>query len=349
MAYSLWKKGIKDIGLVCGLSSAVLAYFTVFDIFRGRDPEHKKALYEKRKAAWQESQSRPIIGLLKQQAERLGGMDRLKNPQIGQQLMMQFVQAGERALAGQDLLTATKYFTYGVDLSYFSQGEAAAIKLIQTIGGMLPQITGQIQADFEKDKKAIDRMNAELAKPLKSRDEMIKSLKADLEVDPIDESDEEDEPQIREVVEEEVLEEDPIDEDEPVAAPAQPEEVTSAEEITSAEVLEATEETEQEKQPEQIQPTDQSEESEETGQLDEAPQSEPVVQSEASDQLEEEPQSEPVVQSPVPIESGETGQSESSPGAEETADPDVGDAPAITKTTIASEQPAVEMEDEELE
>ena len=55
-------------------------------------------------------------------AERLGGMDRLKNPQIGQQLMMQFVQAGERALAGQDLLTATKYFTYGVDLSYFSQG-----------------------------------------------------------------------------------------------------------------------------------------------------------------------------------------------------------------------------------
>ena len=67
---------------------------------------------------------------------------------------------------------------------------------------MLPQITGQIHADFEKgkfrrlnyplifnsDKKAIDRMNAELAKPLKSRDEMIKSLKADLEVDPIDES-----------------------------------------------------------------------------------------------------------------------------------------------------------------
>ena len=57
---------------------------------------------------------------------------------------------------------------------------------------MLPQITGQIHADFEKgkfcrlnfplifnsDKKAIDRMNAEMAKPLKSRDEMIKSLKA---------------------------------------------------------------------------------------------------------------------------------------------------------------------------
>ena len=31
-------------------------------------------------------------------------------------------------------------------------------------------------------------MNAEMAKPLKTRDEMIKSLKADLEVDPIDES-----------------------------------------------------------------------------------------------------------------------------------------------------------------
>ena len=97
---------------------------------------------------------------------------------MGQGLMMQFIQAGEQSLQRQDLATATKYFTYGVDVSYISQGKIlkkfwklkfwdffefffeflknpnsgaeAAQKLINTVGSMIPHIVGQIQADFAK-------------------------------------------------------------------------------------------------------------------------------------------------------------------------------------------------------
>jgi len=251
LALSLWKRGVKDIALGFGIASATLAYFSVFDFLRGRDPEHKAQLYKKRKAAWEESNARPIIGILKQQAARIGGLANLRKPQMGQGLMMQFIQAGEQSLQRQDLATATKYFTYGVDVSYISQGPEAAQKLINTVGSMIPHIVGQIQADFAKDKKAIDRMLAEEEKPMISRDEMIKSIKEnqDLDVDPIDESDEEaEEPKkafIEEVIEEDVLDEEPIDDDdaepvvqtvaEPVQAVNAVEEVAKAEEVVVVE------------------------------------------------------------------------------------------------------------------
>ena len=38
LAISLWKRGVKDIALGFGLASATLAYFSVFDFLRGRDP-----------------------------------------------------------------------------------------------------------------------------------------------------------------------------------------------------------------------------------------------------------------------------------------------------------------------
>jgi len=253
LALSLWKRGVKDIALGFGIASATLAYFSVFDFLRGRDPEHKAQLYKKRKAAWEESNARPIIGILKQQAARIGGLANLRKPQMGQGLMMQFIQAGEQSLQRQDLATATKYFTYGVDVSYISQGPEAAQKLINTVGSMIPHIVGQIQADFAKDKKAIDRMLAEEEKPMISRDEMIKSIKEnqDLDVDPIDESDEEaEEPKkafIEEVIEEDVLDEEPIDDDdaepvvkavaEPVQAVNAVEEVAKAEEVVVVEEI----------------------------------------------------------------------------------------------------------------
>jgi len=242
LALSLWKRGVKDIALGFGIASATLAYFSVFDFLRGRDPEHKAQLYKKRKAAWEESNARPIIGILKQQAARIGGLANLRKPQMGQGLMMQFIQAGEQSLQRQDLATATKYFTYGVDVSYISQGPEAAQKLINTVGSMIPHIVGQIQADFAKDKKAIDRMLAEEEKPMISRDEMIKSIKEnqDLDVDPIDESDEEaEEPKkafIEEVIEEDVLDEEPIDDDdaEPVVQTvAEPVQAVNAEEVVA--------------------------------------------------------------------------------------------------------------------
>ena len=80
----------------------------------------------------------------------MGGLAALRKPQMGQGLMMQFIQAGEQSLQRQDLATATKYFTYGVDVSYISQGPEAAQKLINTVGSMIPHIVGQIQADFAK-------------------------------------------------------------------------------------------------------------------------------------------------------------------------------------------------------
>jgi len=246
LALSLWKRGVKDIALGFGIASATLAYFSVFDFLRGRDPEHKAQLYKKRKAAWEESNARPIIGILKQQAARIGGLANLRKPQMGQGLMMQFIQAGEQSLQRQDLATATKYFTYGVDVSYISQGPEAAQKLINTVGSMIPHIVGQIQADFAKDKKAIDRMLAEEEKPMISRDEMIKSIKEnqDLDVDPIDESDEEaEEPKkafIEEVIEEDVLDEEPIDDDEEEVAKA--EEVVVVEEVAEKVIEESVDE-----------------------------------------------------------------------------------------------------------
>lgn len=334
LSMRLWSRGMKDIGLVFGSASIVFGYFCVSDWLRSRDPEHKKQLYEKRKAAWAESNIRPIVGILKQQAQRMGGMAVLKNPQVGQQLMMQFIQAGEQCLQRQDLVGATKYFTYGVDISYFTQSEEAAMKLVATIGSMIPQITGTIKADFEKDKKAIDAMVRESApKPLKSRDEMIQSLKDDLEVDPIDESDAEEEkkPIIEEVIEEtdekeKELEEDPIDEEEekPVQStpsPA-PEEVTSAEEITSAEVLQATDE---EKPVEQ----------EEVKNVETTPEVKDVVAENTQEITDE------------PVENNEE-----TPQQPE----DEGDAPTIVKTSVmatptttTSANEANEMEDEELE
>ena len=60
-------------------------------------------------------------------AARIGGLANLRKPQMGQGLMMQFIQAGEQSLQRQDLATATKYFTYGVDVSYISQGKSLGL------------------------------------------------------------------------------------------------------------------------------------------------------------------------------------------------------------------------------
>jgi len=225
-AARLWKQGLKDIGLVVGIGSAVVGWFCVWDLRRSSKEEYKKSLYQKRKAAWDMECKRPFLNILQQLVDQFGSIDKLKNPMSNQQNMMQFIQLGERALQMGDRLAAIKHFSFGIATAYVGNGVAKATQLIETIGRMMPDMLSSLTEEFNKDRVAIDAWVSENCKPsppLLSRQEFVRGLNQQsqskieaLEEDPIDDEDDEATNKELEAIEiEEVTESDIKDDEKP--------------------------------------------------------------------------------------------------------------------------------------
>merc|ERR1712137_577056 len=363
IAQRFWTKGWKDFGLLFGVGSAVCCYFCIWDLRRASDPVYKKNLYEKRKEAYSQSLCRPITEkLLKPLVEKYGSLDILKHPMQGQQVMMQYIQKGEMALQQGMEGEAINSFSMAACISYIGQGVTKAEQLLSTISNMIPQMGPILNQEFSADKEAVDEFLKTLPspKPMVSRENFFKNLRAqakkpeiteaeELDEDSIDESDKEEDNEKAKIEEmpEEVVEEvkvaepeakvmatedEEVVEDEPAEEPLSTPEIITSQEVTEAnETPEAfsapvTEESEQvEEAPEEVQETKVEEVVEETIQQTEAQQ---IIQ-EVEDVLE----------------GGDENEEESE---EEIVDTEkVGDAPTIQKVTINPQEN--EMEDEELE
>lgn len=104
---------------------------------------------------------------------------------------MQEIQRGEMGLQQGNIEIALEKFGIAAALSYcaggeknqkinflfFSLGEAKGQKLIETIGGMLPQVLDKLVSNFKKDMVAVDNFVAEnQPEPpkLQSRDDFLK-------------------------------------------------------------------------------------------------------------------------------------------------------------------------------
>jgi len=172
----------------------------IYDYRRRSNPDYKKNLIAERKKTFDRNNERPITAYLQAHLAQYKSLNMLKHPMYSQQLLMQEIQRGEMGLQQGNIEIALEKFGIAAALSYCAGGEAKGQKLIETIGGMLPQVLDKLVSNFKKDMVAVDNFVAEnQPEPpkLQSRDDFLKNLSK---------------PKQQAVVEE-VLEEDSIDED----------------------------------------------------------------------------------------------------------------------------------------
>jgi len=172
----------------------------IYDYRRRSNPDYKKNLIAERKKTFDKNNERPITAYLQAHLAQYKSLNMLKHPMYSQQLLMQEIQRGEMGLQQGNIEIALEKFGIAAALSYCAGGEAKGQKLIETIGGMLPQVLDKLVSNFKKDMVAVDNFVAEnQPEPpkLQSRDDFLKNLSK---------------PKQQAVVEE-VLEEDSIDED----------------------------------------------------------------------------------------------------------------------------------------
>jgi len=196
----LCKSGYHDAGFLVYATTALTGYFMIYDYRRRSNPDYKKNLIAERKKTFDKNNERPITAYLQAHLAQYKSLNMLKHPMYSQQLLMQEIQRGEMGLQQGNIEIALEKFGIAAALSYCAGGEAKGQKLIETIGGMLPQVLDKLVSNFKKDMVAVDNFVAEnQPEPpkLQSRDDFLKNLSK---------------PKQQAVVEE-VLEEDSIDED----------------------------------------------------------------------------------------------------------------------------------------